>query len=465
MIRTAMRYVAVFLLSLTATARSAEIDAYYGKWLGKIVMPNGPTFSTGIDIFQRADGSAGASMASPDQGVFSIPADYVALTATDATIKIAMLNIEWRLQPRSDLLAGEVHQGKLTLPIELKRVATFGEPQRFQTPKSTSAYKSENFVATARDGAMLAGTLTEPLRGKAIAAVVLVHGSGPVDRDEFTAGHRPFAVLADFLSRRNIAVYRYDKRGVMRSTGSFAAATTDSLAEDALAAVRAVKHRTGLRTVGILGHSEGGLIAAMLAAQYPGEISFVISLAGPGLTGRELMALQDRVGYERRGLAAAEIDMLDSYGQRFYDIVIDNAVPEMRLESLKQLIDSLSPTERSLVQKHAMRGSLSLQQASSPTLRSILMSDAPSHWRQVKCPALALNGALDVQVPAKENLAAIRAALDSARNHRARIESIPNLNHLFQTATTGLEEEYARLDETMAPLVLDKIAGFIGQQR
>ncbi|HEY6457772.1 MAG TPA: alpha/beta fold hydrolase [Steroidobacteraceae bacterium] len=452
-------------LLMMPSAFADVIQDHYGKWLGRISIPGGPTLSAGIELFARADGSLGASMASPDQGVFALPADLVSVNGNLIEIDINPVGIKWALRAATDALVGEARQGNLVMPVELKRVSSFGGPVRPQTPKEPVPYQVEELAVTAKDGTVLAGTLTRPAGDKRVTAVVLLPGSGPTDRDEAIAGHRPFAVLADYLTRNGIAVYRYDKRGILRSTGDYSTLVIATLADDGFAVVQALRARRDIARVGIIGHSEGGLLAAMIAADHPQSVDFAVSLAGPGLKGIDLIVLQDRVGYERRGLRQAQIEALTNYSRRFYQTVVANDTPETRSQALEALYGGLSEADQALVRKFASTGSLSLQQASLPYESALLMSDVPAYWRKVKCPVLALNGTLDVQVPAVENLAGIRSALGVAGNTRIQIESLAGLNHLFQTAHSGLAEEYAQLDETIAPQVLQRVAAFVGSQR
>ncbi len=459
----AVGMVSLFMLS---TAFADVIQDHYGKWLGKISIPNGPTFSVGIELFARADGSLGASLASPDQGVFSLSADHVSASGNQIELGVAQLGIQLKLRADPDALIGEVRQGGLVMPVELKRVSSFGGPVRPQTPMEPFPYQAEELVVTTGDGVRLAGTLTRPFGHKRVTAVVLLQGSGPVDRDETIAGHRPFAVLADYLTRQGIAVYRYDKRGIMRSTGDYSTVVPATLADDGFAAVKTLRARKDIARVGVIGHSEGGLLAAMIAADHPKAVDFVVSLAGPGLKGVDLMVLQDRVGYERRGLPQTEIDRLTNYSRRFYATVLSNDTADSRIKALEALNGGLNAGDKALVQEFASGGgSLSLQQASLPYESALLMTDAPAYWRKVKCPVLALNGALDVQVPATENLAVIRSVLTAGGNAQIQIEALPGLNHLFQTAKSGLAEEYASLQETIAPAVLQRVAAFVSTQR
>ncbi len=454
------------LLALCAstTASAGVIEDHYGKWLGKLSIPQGPTLATGIELFPRIDGSPGASLTVAEQGAFGLPVDQVDSADGGIRLAISILGIRLELRPGGDALVGTAFQGPMTFPIRLTRTADFGEPVRPQTPKPPLPYQAEDLGVAVADGTRLAGTFTRPRTTRPVVAVVLLTGSGPVDRDEAIMGHHPFAVLADYLTRRGIAVYRFDKRGIGRSTGAFASETTGTLTDDALAALNAVRRQPGISRVGVIGHSEGGLIAAKLAAEDPKSVDFVVSLAGPGLGGLDLMVLQDRVGYERAGLPPGQAQMLEDYGKRFYTIVIANQDVDARMTSLQSMFSSLSEGDRLLVRQHASSGSMSFANARLPALRDALMGNVAEYWRSVRCPTLALNGTLDIQVPAQENLEGIRAGLAAAGNRASQIEALPNLNHLFQTATTGLVSEYASISETMAPVALERISRFVQSQ-
>ena len=451
-------------LAASAIAQAGVVEDHYGKWMGKLSIPGGPTLRFGVEFLARADGTPGGRLVSPDQGDFDVPLDRV--TATNAAIEADadIVGIRLRLHPNGDRLEGEALQGPLTLPMSLARSEDIGEPRRPQSPKGPFPYRTEGLSVTRKDGVVLAGELSRPTGDRPVTAIVLLHGSGPTDRDESIDGHRIFAVLADYLTRQGFAVYRYDKRGVMRSTGDYLQATETDFEGDALAAVEALRARKDIARVGVLGHSEGGLLAAWLAAEHPEEVAFAVSLAGPGLKGKDLILLQDRVGDERRGLSQAQVATLMAYGERFYDLVIANADPAERLKALAALQQSLSGADRALVRQYASQGSLNPGMAAAPALRQLLLSDAPAYWRRVKCPVLALGGDLDVQVPARENLEAIRRSLAQGGNRRAEIQSLPGLNHLFQDAGTGLPDEYARIDETISPIVLARVAQFLEHQ-
>ena len=451
-------------LAATAIAHAGVVDDHYGRWMGKLSIPNGPTLRLGLELLARADGSPGGRLVSPDQGDFNVPVDRVTESGGQIEVSAAVVGMRLRLHASGEHLEGEILQGPYTLPFLLARTDDLGEPARPQTPKAPLPYRSESLSITTKDGVVLSGVLTRPTGIRPVTAIVLLAGSGPTDRDESVAGHKLFAVLADALTRRGYAVYRYDKRGVMRSTGDYVSATEAQFAPDGEAAVEALLARKDIARVGLLGHSEGGLLAPLIAASHPANIAFVISLAGPGLKGEALMLSQDLAAYRKRGLTEAQIAILTAYGQRFYDLIVAKADVAERMQRLAALRQGLNDADRALVQQYASQGSLSPQAASTPALRQLLLSDAPADWRQVRCPVLALNGDLDLQVPAAANLEGIRQALAAGGNRRVEVQAFAGLNHLFQDANTGLPDEYARIEETISPIVLARIAQFLDHQ-
>jgi len=448
-------------LFMSPAIRAGVLEEHYGKWMGTLAIPHGPVIKTGIELFPRADGSPGASFASPDQTPIAVPVERVQTVNGEIRLSISSVGIDLALRPDGDDLVGQAQQGPMVVPLRLAHVASFGEPVRPQTPQAPFPYDVQTLVVNTPDGTRLSGTLTHARGATRATAVVLLQGSGPIDRDEYIGGHHLFALLADYLTRRGITVYRFDKRGVGRSTGSYTSETSATLLADALAATRAIRARADVSRVGVIGHSEGAATAAELAARYPSDVDFLVSLAGPGLKGIDEIELQDRIGYERKGLSPSQVQMLTNYGRRFYATVVSIDDVEARTKTLVGLSSNLNEADRQLVLQYASTGTLSIGLARTPHLREVLTMDFPQYWRSVHCPVLVLNGSLDVQVPAPQNPDAIRAALTAGGNRRAQVETLTRLNHLFQTATTGLADEYTRIDETMAPAALEAVARFV----
>jgi pimeloyl-ACP methyl ester carboxylesterase len=453
-----------FALAFTSTALAGPLEAHQGRWLGEMKVPDGPTLHLGAELFTRADGSHWASVSSPDQRVYDIPVKSI--KESDTVLELDLVFAGMKLTWVGDHFDGEWLQGPVPLPLTMHRVDEFPAIIRPQTPKAPFPYKDITLAIASSDGVTLGATLSIPNGQTNPKVVILVHGSGPGTRDEELAGHRPFAVLADYLARRGVAVLRYDKRGVSRSTGDYENHTLPQLVDDLNAVVKAMEARKQFTQIGLIGLSEGPQIAAEVAIQNPEAVDFVVSLAGTGLPGIEMLMLQDRVWAKDHGANSAEADQLMVYVRGYYEAILNDADVQPRIKALEALYEGLSPADKALVSKYKMNeGTLSLPWAAKPFLRASLLSNPQVAWRGVRCSVLALNGTLDHQVPAKENLAGIVTALRAGGNSKVESAELPSLNHLFQTAKTGAEDEYGEIDETLAPIVLQRIAQFVVMQR
>ena len=333
-------------------------------------------------------------------------------------------------------------------------------------------YEQEVFFPNVRDGIRLAGTLTIPESKGPFPAVVLITGSGPQDRNETVFGHKPFLVLADHLARLGIAVLRVDDRGVGESTGSFSEATSQDFAADALAGIEYLKTRKEIAhgKIGLLGHCEGGLIAPMAAAQ-SSDVAFVVMMAGPGLKGEQIvlgaggadcpggwmtdeLVAENRAAQERIFAIIKEKDLglsetkIRKEAEVFRDIAarIKTEAPESKKKTAEAVAAAIESQTQLLL---------------SRWFRFYLMYDPRSALIKVKCPVLAINGERDIQVPAKENLEAIRQALESGGNKDYTVRMLPNLNHLFQTSQSGAISEYEQIEETLSVVALDTVSNWI----
>jgi pimeloyl-ACP methyl ester carboxylesterase len=297
----------------------------------------------------------------------------------------------------------------------------------------------------------LAGTLTLPEGKGPFAAVVLIAGSGAHDRDEKIFGHAPFLVLADHLTRQGVAVLRFDKRGVGQSTGDFAAATTVDFAADAEAGAAYLRSRPEIdrRRIGLLGHSEGGVIAPMVAERDP-VIAFLVLMAGPGVRGDLIIMAQSRAVAAAAGAPPAALEAGAANERGFLDALMaakDQAAAET---AVRALLKGKMPDAAIEAQ---------IKVATSPWYRSFIAYDPAPALRRLRIPVLALIGSKDLQVPAEQNLPALRAAL--AGDPRAEVAELPGLNHLFQEATTGAPTEYGQIEQTLSPAALDRISNWI----
>lgn len=379
------------------------------------------------------------SMDSPDQAAFGIPIQVERTELGKITIRIPSLGASYEGQWLIKQIVGTFKQMTLSLPLTLTPEKPLNRPQ---TPKEPFPYTQEE-VTFSNGDATLTGTLVLP-EGctRKTPVLIMVTGSGQEDRDETIFDHKPFAVLADVLGRAGIATLRYDDRGVGGSTGDVVNATTEDFRDDALAGIKLLRER--FDKVGVIGHSEGGLIALMLAADK--QADFIVSLAGVAVSGIELIVAQSRTSLESAGYPEDQVDTFcKAVGEAAYVRVHGGRMP---------FVDELDLPDDL---KQAYQGIL--VQIQSPWMQKLLSLDMRPRLGSITCPVLALNGTKDIQVDCESNLSALREGLPA--NPRNRIEALEGLNHLFQHCTTGAVSEYRQIEETIAPEVLALIVAWL----
>ncbi len=450
------RFVLISLLVLLSTAALAQAAKpapdVTGTWLGTLDV-GALKLRIAFNIKSTPEGLA-ATMDSLDQGAKGIAVDSVVLKGSTLSMELKRLagSYNGEVAPDAASVQGTWSQGGGSYALVLRRVkdtATL-EPRRPQMPAKPYPYREEevSYVNVAAD-AKLAATLTLPEGKGPFPAVLLITGSGPQDRDESIMGHKPFLVLADHLTRKGIAVLRADDRGVGKSTGDFKSATSADFGSDAAAAIGYLKARPEIdaKKIGLIGHSEGGLIAPMLAATDK-SISFIVLLAGPGVPGDELLVEQVRALATASGAPPAQIE---------------TSVANQReiLALLKSEKDNAAFIEKVKARYGATIPEAQLTAITSPWFRYFINYDPATSLRKVICPVLALDGEKDTQVPPAQNIPAIRKALSEGGNKHFDTAVVPGVNHLFQTATTGAPAEYATIEETISPAVLDKVSSWI----
>ena len=334
-------------------------------------------------------------------------------------------------------------------------------PARPQEPKPPFPYKIEE-VAFQNGVVNLAGTLTLPLGEGPFPAVLLISGSGLQDRDETVFEHKPFWVLADHLSRAGIAVLRVDDPGIGKSTPHPKPPTTADFATDVEAGVAFLKQDDRIGTVGLIGHSEGGLIATIVAS-HSNDVDFVVLMAGPGVPGAELLRKQNERIFDAAGIAGERKQNLLTLLDRLFTILTSEDMAEdaqrQGIDEIvrKQLeINGVPPAQQDEAQVQAL-----VEQSLTPWMRYFLTFDPRPAIETIQVPVLALNGELDVQVDAEQNLTAIAEALNKGGNRNVTVHRLPEHNHLFQRAKTGLVNEYAVIEETLSPVVLDLIREWV----
>jgi fermentation-respiration switch protein FrsA (DUF1100 family) len=342
---------------------------------------------------------------------------------------------------------------------------------RPQEPERPFPYDEEEVRYSNPDGGHeLAGTLTLPRGGGPHSAVVLVSGSGPQDRNETVMGHRPFLVLSDHLTRQGIAVLRFDDRGVSESGGDFGSATSEDFASDVLAGVTYLIGREDIDVgkIGVIGHSEGGLIAPIVAAKST-SVAFIVMMAGPGVNGEEIIMEQGMLIARAGGATEEAVQRNRELQESLFAIVKEESNRETasaRLaEAMKASMSGMSEEERAAAgltgdtEETVIR--TQVNQVNSPWFRFFLSYDPVPVLRQVSVPVLAVNGELDLQVPPYQNLPVIERALAEGGNSDVTTLELPGLNHLFQTCTTGSPSEYAGIEETISPTALATISDWI----
>ncbi len=345
---------------------------------------------------------------SPAQGATGIPATIDLLTKDSIKIKIESIGASYAARYVDGHLEGTFTQAGIKFPLNMKEISPTG-PNRPQTPKGPFPYTTEEVTfQNAKAGATLAGTLTVP-KGGAKRVMIMVTGSGPENRDEEVAYHKPFAVIADRLARAGIATLRYDDRGVGNSVGGETKHTTSlDVAEDATAGIEWLRAQKRFKKVGLLGHSEGGLIAFMLAAQK--KVDFIVSLAGPAVRGDSIMLYQAHTS-----------------GNPF--------AKNISAEQLRNMMKT------------------------NTWVTYFMDYDPTENITNTKCPVLALNGSKDCQVPADMNIPVLRRLLP--KNKKNVIKEYEGLNHMFQHCQTGRPDEYYTLEETMSEEVLSDIVTWL----
>jgi hypothetical protein len=430
-----------------------------GAWAGAI---NTGAFNLRI-VIKIANSPTGlsAQLQSPDQSPKWFEADSITLSGSSVKMEFKVLKstYEGKLSADGSTIDGTFIQLGNPLTLSLKRVKDQAELERRrpQNPVKPYPYREEDVTfPSSAAGVTLAGTLTVPEGKGPFPAVVLICGSGPHDRDEALLGHKPFLVLSDYLTRKGVAVLRYDKRGVGKSTGKYATATTADFADDAEGALRYLKTRSEAdpHRIGLIGHSEGGTIAPIVAARNK-DVDFIVLMAGTGVPGDQILVEQHRLIALSMGMPLETVDAQVKREREFITLVErekDNAVVEKEVHTR---MGSDTPD--------AQIGTM-VKELTSVWFRYFFTYDPATSLRKVQCPVLALNGSLDLQVPPKQNLPAIRKALDEGGNKHYEIDELPGLNHLFQTAKTGSPSEYAEIEETISPVVLDKIATWVLKQ-
>lgn len=457
-------FVTALLAIFSCTISAQDLT---GSWQGDLNVPGGK-LPIVFNFVKNGDGFT-STMDSPKQGVKGIPVSSVQVKDSVLQLKISNINATYEGKWSNGSISGQYKQNGMSLPLVLERIT--GDVPRIarpQEPAKPFPYYTENvsFVNNAAGQITLAGTLSMPAKTGKYPVVVLISGSGPQNRDEELFGHKPFFVLADHLTRNGIAVLRYDERGTGESTGKFEGATTPDFASDVRAAIDYLKTRPEIdqRKLGLIGHSEGGLIAPMIAAKSE-DVHFIVLLSGPGLPGDDILLLQTRLIGKANGVSDEMLNKGEAMYRGIYGVLkgkgsaedMDKELTDLLNESMKDL----PATQQPPADKKDAAIAQGVRSINTPWNRFFVSYDPATALEKVKCPVLALNGENDLQVPPKENLQVIKKSLEKAGNKNFVTKQLPGLNHLFQESKTGSPAEYAVIEQTFSPQALSEITSWV----
>jgi len=452
-----MKRIYIVMIVLLAAAGMFAQDIT-GQWNG-LLDAGGQKLRIVFNITDTEEGLE-ATMDSPDQSAFGLEVRSVNFEDGQLELVSDFPAIEYVAELKDGVLDGVFKQGGYEFPLDLQReelaAPVYNRPQE---PKEPFPYRVEEDVfANPQAGIKLAGTLTLPEGDGTFPAVVMISGSGAQNR-----GHKPFLVIADHLTRNGIAVLRYDDRGVGGSGGNHSTATSVDFDSDAASAVSFLKERKDIGPIGLIGHSEGGLIAPMVAVE-SNDVEFIVLLAGPGLRGDEILIMQEELIMRGHGTSEEDLELSRDLNRRIYDLIlesedIESIKPELT-SLLKESLDSGATQIPEGTDKEKLL-TLTLDTLTNDWMVFFIKHDPVPVLEEIRIPVLALNGSNDLQVPSKENLEAIAKALEKAGNKDFTIIEYPGLNHLFQESETGMPDEYIKIEQTFSPEVLDDMTNWI----
>jgi len=464
-----MRTFSILLISLL-TSISLSAQDITGQWNGALKV-QGTQLRLVFNVIKTENGVS-STMDSPDQGAKGIPTTTTNFENSILKITIANAKIEYEgTLGKDNIIVGTFKQGGQSFPMNLSKVVI--EKERFVRPqepiKPYPYYSEEVTFENNKAGIILAGTLTLPKKDGVFPVVILISGSGPQNRDEELLGHKPFLVLSDYLTKNGIAVLRYDDRGTALSKGDFKTATSADFATDVESAITYLKTRKEInkKKIGLMGHSEGGLIAPMVASKSK-DVAFIVLLAGTGIQGDQILLLQQKLIGKASGISDEDLQKNELINRKAFDIVNkSNNIEQLNIDLTNFIKQSLvenpnagKPQEMS--DEEFVK--LQVNQIANPWMQYFIKYNPAPALEKVKCPVLAINGEKDLQVPPKENLEAIKNALTKGGNKKVTTKELPNLNHLFQECKTGSPDEYAKIEQTFSPTALTEILNWMQTQ-
>lgn len=454
-------------LGLIAFSLVSKAQDITGRWYGLLDVM-GMQMPLEFNITEE-NAELKATMDSPEQKAFNIPVSHISFENNTLKLEVEAAKLSYTGQfIDAENIKGTFSQMGQDVAMNLsktkKEKTKINHPQEPQEP---FPYRSEEITFENKAaGIKLSGTLTLPAVGKKFPVVVLITGSGPQDRNSELLGHKPFLLWADYLTRRGIAVLRYDERGIGKSEGKFSGSTSADFASDAEAALAFLKTRKDIdkKKIGLIGHSEGGIIAPMIAARNK-AVHFVVMLAGTGLRGDQLLLMQQELVAKVSGISDEDIASNRKLNEQLFYIILNAKNDDQMKTDMRAVLEKtyLAFTPEEIPSGLSMEQfvQMNIGYYSDPWILYFLRFDPQTSLSKVKCPVYAVNGDKDLQVPAKENLEAIAKYLTIAGNSNFKTQVFPGLNHLFQESSTGNPEEYAKIEQTLSPVILEAVSSWI----
>ncbi len=464
---TIIKYFLILLISIFSHFISAQ--EFSGSWTGTLKV-QGMELPVIFDISESENGYI-STLTSPKQSSQAIPVNETIINNSKVEFVIKAIGANYVGVLEDEKIVGTLNQAGMKMSLVLEKKVYLKEVlNRPQEPKAPFSYETEEviFMNIRANNIKLAGTLTLPENRVNPPVAILITGSGGQNRNEEVFGHKPFLVIADHLTKNGIAVLRYDDRGVGKSEGSQENATSADFATDVEAAIQYLNTRGDIdkSKIGLIGHSEGGLIAPMVIAKLDTKVAFFISLAGTGVSGDQILISQSKLLGELTGEDKTAIDFNAKFQRKIFDIIQENTDQTQLTQTIETLIgeemvnapESVRKGYTPEIKKHLAKT------FSSPWMVYLIKTNPQDYLEKITCPVLAINGEKDFQVIPTLNLPAIKNSLEKAGNTDYTIKELPGLNHLFQNCKTGALSEYGEIEETFAPVALELISSWINER-
>lgn len=453
----------IIILTLVLISVNVSSQDITGNWTGSLNLQE--TSLRLVFNIKKNDSTYVSTMDSPDQHAFGLPTTRTTFEDNKLEIVASGLGVFYKGIHENDSIIGTFSQAGILFPLTLYRSI---EPviNRPQTPKEPLSYISKEVTINNNSSNIsLSATLTVPNSTGLFPAIVLIAGSGPNDRDETFFGHKPFFVISGYLTRNGFAVLRYDKRGVRKSTGEYSKATINDFLSDAKCAFEFLKNCEEIDSskIGLIGHSEGGIIASMVASEN-NDVKYLILMAAPGTKGIEIVLDQNENSMRYQGFEPETIDKIQVTNKEIFHSLLEWTGSENDRTALSDKLSYLWQQLPILIKLKVEKEPYLRTQFNAmitPGYRSFLATNPEDYLSNISCPVLSINGENDVQVPAIKNLEAIKRLIQTSGNYKIETKLYPELNHLFQKSITGQPDEYVTIEQSFSPQVLSDITNWL----